>query len=95
MFWSKKIKNEVPEGYEFSRSYSITVEFKAQYADRSPWMAQCIDDSVWCVQYADTKEEAIIKAQNALYRYDRIEKVRNDNPSETFTIPPIRKFDGN
>lgn len=91
--FKRKAKNIVPDDYEFSREYSVTVKFKPPRDKRDrPWTAECIDSYTFAMAFGMTKEEAIIRLQNKLYEFDYDDRMLRANPSETFTIPPIRKF---
>jgi hypothetical protein len=90
MFWHKKVKNIVPDDYEFSKEYEITVTYEPEYWEERPWRAVITG---WAgSNRARTKEEVITITQNDIYNAELKKRALEDNPSETFTIPPIRKF---
>jgi len=90
MFWNKRAKNIVPNDYEFMREYEISVVYTPDFREERPWRASVTG---WTgARYGKTKEEAIILVQNDIYTGELKQKALADNPNETFTIPPIRKF---
>lgn len=93
--WKQPAKNIVPDDYEFLCEYEIEVKYKpsGQFKE-SPWSASCISSQCFAMAFGRTKEEAIVNIQNTLYRFDLEERFKRSNPDETFTIPPIRKFNG-
>lgn len=89
--FKRKIKSIVPDNYEFSKEYQITVEYSPDYWQEKPWYATVAG---WTgSRRGRTKEEVIILTQNDIYEGELKHKALEDNPTETFTIPPIRKFD--
>jgi hypothetical protein len=94
--FKRKVKNIVPDNYEFSRSYEIKVTYdEKEYRSDKPWTAECIDSDIFAMSFGNTKEEATIRIQNSIYKFEEKMKREQANPTERFTIPPIRKFNGN
>lgn len=89
--WPFKVKNKVPDGYVWDEEHEITVDYETYRRGDKPWSAK--SPTYLGVCWGKTKEEAIIRAQNTLYTIEQERRFSRANPSETFTIPPIRTFE--